>query len=108
LSDPNLSVSAVADRHGLTPRYVHMLFETELLTFSEYVLEQRLDHAWHALMNPVNVGRSIGEIALGAGFGDLSYFNRTFRRRYGNTPSGVRAASGSAKVALRPAPPSTR
>jgi hypothetical protein len=25
-----------------------------------------------------------------AGFGDLSYFNRTFRHRYGVTPSGAR------------------
>ena len=27
------------------------------------------------------------------GFGDLSHFNRVFRRRYGATPSDVRAAS---------------
>jgi AraC-like DNA-binding protein len=26
------------------------------------------------------------------GFGDLSYFNRAFRRRYGATPTDVRAA----------------
>jgi len=26
----------------------------------------------------------------GAGFGDLSYFNRTFRHRYGITPSDAR------------------
>jgi AraC-like DNA-binding protein len=28
-----------------------------------------------------------------AGFGDLSTFNREFRRRYGATPSDVRAAA---------------
>jgi AraC-like DNA-binding protein len=33
---------------------------------------------------------SITAIAFDAGFGDLSYFNRTFRRRYGATPSDIR------------------
>jgi len=32
---------------------------------------------------------------LDAGFGDLSYFNRSFRRRYGDTPSGVRVLAGT-------------
>jgi AraC-like DNA-binding protein len=31
---------------------------------------------------------------LAAGFGDLSHFHRSFRRRYGATPSDVRAAGG--------------
>jgi AraC-like DNA-binding protein len=30
-----------------------------------------------------------------AGFGDLSYFNRAFRRRYGASPSDVRAPAKS-------------
>jgi AraC-like DNA-binding protein len=33
----------------------------------------------------------VSSIALDAGFGDISYFNRAFRRRYGATPSDVRA-----------------
>jgi AraC-like DNA-binding protein len=33
---------------------------------------------------------SITAIAFDAGFGDLSYFNRTFRRRYNARPSDVR------------------
>ena len=37
--------------------------------------------------------RSIISVALDAGFQDLSYFNRTFRRRYGATPSDVRAGA---------------
>jgi AraC-like DNA-binding protein len=36
---------------------------------------------------------TVNAIALVAGFGDLSHFNRSFRRRYGATPSDVRAAS---------------
>jgi len=37
--------------------------------------------------------RTIGAIAFAAGLGDLSYFNRAFRRRYGTTPSDARAAA---------------
>jgi AraC-like DNA-binding protein len=34
---------------------------------------------------------AIINIALAVGFGDISHFNRVFRRRFGETPSGVRA-----------------
>jgi AraC-like DNA-binding protein len=37
--------------------------------------------------------RSVAWIAFETGFGDLSYFNRTFKRFYGNTPSEVRGGS---------------
>jgi len=43
------------------------------------------------LCDPRFVGWTIGAIAFEAGFGDLSYFNRSFRRRYGISPSEVRA-----------------
>ena len=35
----------------------------------------------------------ISDIALQSGFSDISYFNRLFRSRFGDTPSGVRGAS---------------
>jgi AraC-like DNA-binding protein len=34
---------------------------------------------------------TIAALALRAGFADLSYFNRAFRRRYGVSPSDIRA-----------------
>jgi AraC-like DNA-binding protein len=37
-------------------------------------------------------GVGIAAIAYDAGFGDLSYFNRAFKRHYGATPSEVRDA----------------
>ena len=39
----------------------------------------------------VRTAEKIAGIALDAGFGDLSYFNQAFRRRYGAAPSDVRA-----------------
>ena len=47
----------------------------------------------------------VSSIAYDVGFGDLSYFNRTFRRRFDVTPSQVRAqAVVRAEVGLTPHP----
>jgi AraC-like DNA-binding protein len=88
-----LSINAVAARHGVTPRYVQRLFETEGMTFSEFLLGQRLVLAYHMLTGPRFADQTIGAIAFAVGFNDLSYFNRTFRRRFDATPSDVRAAA---------------
>jgi AraC-like DNA-binding protein len=44
------------------------------------------------LTDPRHADLTIGAIAYTAGFGDLSTFNREFRRHFGATPSDVRAA----------------
>jgi AraC-like DNA-binding protein len=90
LTDPSLAAEAVARRHGITTRYLHKLFEDEPQTYSKFVLDRRLDLVHRKLGNPRDAARSISSIAHDAGFGDLSYFNRTFRRRYGLTPSEAR------------------
>jgi AraC-like DNA-binding protein len=88
-----LSVSGLAQRHGVSPRYIRSLFQSEQTTFTDFVLNERLARA-HALLAGARYGaRSISAIAFEAGFEDLSYFNRCFRRRYGATPSDVRAAA---------------
>jgi AraC-like DNA-binding protein len=40
---------------------------------------------------------AIIDIAFAAGFGDVSHFNRVFRHRFGETPSGIRAAATAAQ-----------
>lgn len=86
-----LSATAVAARHGITPRYLHKLFEGEETSFSGYVLARRLERALHLLKQPRCANQTITAIAHEAGFNDLSCFNRCFRRRYLTTPSSVRA-----------------
>jgi AraC-like DNA-binding protein len=90
--DHELSVDAIAARHGVSPRYVRKLFAGEHLTYSSFVLAQRLDRAHRLLTDPGGAPSRIGAIALACGFGDLSYFNRVFRRQFGATPSQIRDA----------------
>jgi AraC-like DNA-binding protein len=90
LGDCDLSVGAVAQRLRVTPRYVHKLFEGEGLTFSAFVLGQRLSRAHRMLSDPRLRDRTVSSVAFDVGFGDLSYFNRGFRRRYEATPSDIR------------------
>jgi AraC-like DNA-binding protein len=95
LHDPNLSIRALASRHGVTPRYVQRLFEQTGGTFTEHVIAQRLVRANRLLSDPRLSERSVTSIAFAVGFGDLSYFNRAFRKRFGVTPSDVRAIARS-------------
>lgn len=91
LSDQTLSIGTVAARHRISTVYVRKLFEDEALSFSVFVLENRLERARHMLNDSRFRERTIGAIAFDAGFGDLSYFNRAFRRRFGASPSDIRA-----------------
>ena len=95
------SVRTAAARQGVSPRYVQALFEDEGTTFSEFVRDQRLQRVHRLLADPQLLHRSISEIAFGVGSGDLSHFNRAFRRRYGKTPSDVRAAAIEPEIRLQ-------
>jgi len=93
LGNHGLSIAAIAARHGITPRYVHILFEDEGTTFSQFVLGHRLARAHRMLRDPRHVAHSITSIAFECGFGDLSHFSRAFRRQYGATPSDIGKAA---------------
>lgn len=86
-----LSINEVASQQRVTPRYIQMLFEGEGTTFTEFVLDERLMCAYRMLTDPRFADRLISTIAFDVGFADLSYFNHSFRRRFGDTPSEVRA-----------------
>ena len=86
----DLSIGAVALHLGVTPRHLQRLFESEGTTFSSFLLCQRLTRAHRMLCKPQFAHRPVSAIAYDAGFGDLSYFNRCFRKFYGVTPSDVR------------------
>jgi AraC-like DNA-binding protein len=89
----DLSANILAARHHMTPRSLQRLFEADGVTFSAFVLNQRLAHAHRSLSAPHAADKKISAIALEAGFSDVSYFNRAFRQLYGASPSDIRAAA---------------
>ena len=92
ISQGNLSPVTLAPRFGLSARTIQRLFEDNGVTFTEFVRDQRLLFAKRLLSSPRHRHKSVAEIALDAGFGDISHFNRDFRRRFDQTPSDVRNA----------------
>src|SRR5262249_24426490 len=90
LGDSDLTLTAVAARHRVTPRYIHKLFEGDGTTFTRFVLVQRLDLACRMLRTPRPSARTVSPIAFDVGFRHPSNFNRTFRRGYGAAPSDIR------------------
>lgn len=88
--DTEISIATLAARHRVTPRYVQMLFELEGTTFTEFVRNQRLERARRMLASPRYDHKQVTEIAFEVGFGDVSYFDRAFRRYFGLSPRDVR------------------
>ncbi len=88
--EPGFGVTEVAASLGVSTRYVHMILEETGLSFSGHLLERRLDFARHILSDPSQSDRRVADIAYAAGFSDLSYFNRRYRQRYGESPTETR------------------
>jgi AraC-like DNA-binding protein len=86
LSRADLSISSIARANGLSERQAQRLFARSGTTFSEFVREQRLSSARRLLHGP-NTVHKISHVAYCVGFNDLSYFNRSFRKRFGMAPS---------------------
>ena len=90
LSHPDLSAEWVANREGISARYLRSLFLQERTNFTQYVLERKLQKAYGKLTNPSFRFQNISHIAFDVGFGDLSYFIRCFKKRFDATPSDIR------------------
>ena len=90
-SDPDLSLAKVAQCLAISPRYLQRLLEATETSFTARVSELRLQRAFTLLTETRDGKGRISDIALQVGFSDISYFNRLFRSRFGDTPKGVRA-----------------
>lgn len=89
---PGLNVQAVARCQGISSRYLQRLMASSGPSFTERLNELRLQRALELLTESDASRRRISDIALEVGFSDVSYFNRLFRTRFGNSPRSVRLA----------------
>lgn len=94
--DPEFRSTAVADELGVSARYIQRVFADAGTTPARFLLARRLDAAAARLRSDNKSGR-ITDVAFECGFSDLSYFSRTFRRRFGVSARmyRVRPAAGS-------------
>ncbi|WP_340537662.1 AraC-like ligand-binding domain-containing protein [Nocardioides sp. GXZ039] len=96
IADPTLDPAAVANAMSISVRQLHRVFSTEDATFSAWLRETRLTRCWEELADPLRVDSSIADIRIQNGFRDPSVFSRTFRQRFGVTPSERRDGSSRA------------
>jgi AraC-like DNA-binding protein len=92
-NDPAFDLHNISGTLGLSRRYVQKLLEETGKSFTEHLVESRLQRSYSMLTDRRHLHLGIIDIAFAAGFGDVSHFNRVFRRRFGQTPSSVRAAA---------------
>ncbi|BCH30934.1 hypothetical protein MesoLjLc_28640 [Mesorhizobium sp. L-8-10] len=89
LTRPELSLAWLARRVGISERQLQRDFLARGSSFVRLLRDRRLRLAAEIIDVAFRAGRAlyITEVALAAGFRDLSNFNRAFRSRFGCTPS---------------------
>jgi AraC-like DNA-binding protein/ligand-binding sensor protein len=84
-----LSLTAVATAAGASVFHFCKVFHAATgLKFTDYVARVRVEDARTQLLNPT---RRISDVAYDVGFQSLTQFNRTYKRVFGESPSGFRA-----------------
>jgi AraC family transcriptional activator of tynA and feaB len=93
LSDPNLTITMVAEASEISPRYLSFLLKQNGTPFSELVWEKRMEIAsrWLSSSRPSEI--SIAQIAFRVGFKSPAHFSRMFKRVFKKGPREYRAAS---------------
>jgi AraC-like DNA-binding protein len=90
--EPELTLAQLAVKVGLPEYRLRELINQRLgyRNFPTYLNERRLQEVEQRLCDPACDGRPILTLALEAGFGSISPFNRAFRERHALTPSDFR------------------
>ena len=89
LKNADLSPDMIAEKCGISKRYLHDLFKDVNGTVSQQIRDQRLIAARDRLASAPNL--SIAEVSYRFGFTDQAQFSRLFKNKFGTTPSAFKA-----------------
>lgn len=88
---PGFSLTVLARRLSISPRYVQALFAEAATSFTDELTKRRLARAYEMLTAPRYAHMNVMDVAYECGFPTVSHFHRTFRRHFGVTPGDVRS-----------------
>jgi AraC-like DNA-binding protein len=98
-ADCKLSPEKVAEANGISMRYLHRIFRQSGTTVSRWIWERRLKSTREDLLDPAKAKMRISEIAFSRGFNDPAHFSRSFRNRFGTSPTQLRIKAAQEKAA---------
>jgi AraC-like DNA-binding protein len=99
LTDPTLNPAAVAAAAGVSVRYANAVLADEHTSIARLIQTQRLERCRRALSDPMQVYRTVAEVAYGWGFSDMTHFGRRFKSAFGLLPSEYRRSHCAADQA---------
>ena len=88
IRDPELTIDKIASALRCSKRYLHMAFAASDRSIADHIWTTRLDGCRSDLER--HADRTISEIAFAWGFSSSAHFSRSFRKRFGVTPSEFR------------------
>ena len=94
LTDPFLSYGKVAERCGISRRYLCHILKANGKSFSDLLWRSRLPKAHDLLISSQTRNYSIREVAFMSGFKSAAHFSRRFKATYGRPPRQYRHEHG--------------
>ncbi|WP_433221581.1 helix-turn-helix domain-containing protein [Dactylosporangium sp. CS-047395] len=91
LEDTSLSARSIADAFSISERYVYLILAGRGIDLGDMIRQRRLDKAARMLEAPSTEHVTISHVAHHCGFADHSHFSRSFRARFGMSPTRWRA-----------------
>jgi AraC-like DNA-binding protein len=90
LADPDLSSEILAKLQGISRRRMDAVFAEHGISVTSVIWERRLERVAEELGGPSKRTRRLLDVALSWGFNSEAHFSRSFRQKFGESPSAYR------------------